>query len=671
MTATGRDPGKTRAKGKSARPTSADESLTVTVEPEPAPTKADRPPAPRSPTGGEEVLSNRDDGTGAAEKEKRPPPDWANFAPAPEPVPSRLAAPVARITRVLGHEWTLVVLGGLALSLVLNWKILAEPHSLPHGTVDSAVGAYLLAWGGHAVVRAPAGLWHVNAFFPAPFGFAYGDSMLGYAPLGLIGTGPDAAVLRYNLVFIAAQALAFIGMYALTRQLGLGRVPAVLAGVALAVAPWRLAQAGQLSLLSTGGIALALAMLARGHGVRWRHPAGSTPRIRPGWAAAGWLVAAWQLSLGFGLGLVFAYVLGVTFAVGVLAWAVRSALSWGRTGRPVLPSGRLALADGLGLLAFAGAALLLAQPYRKLLALYPDARADAEAVGALSPPVRGLVTAPADSLLWGGSHATTRSHLDLPAELALLPGFALVALAVAGLLISVWSLRLRLALLAGVVVSAVLALGTHGPAGGRVGYLWLAEHVPGLAWVPAPGPLIVWTTMSLALLAAGGVAALVGRADEEAHHRGLPEPTPAARMALLLPVALVVLEGLGGTPHVAVPPAPPALAAVTAPYLVLPLDREVDALALLWSTDHFADVANGTGGWIRPTEVERTRIALQRFPDEASVSYLRGIGVRTVVVLPDRAVGTPLEQAATVPVESLGLNREVHPDAVIFRLAGQ
>ena len=66
-------------------------------------------------------------------------------------------------------------------------------------------------------------------------------------------------------------ALAFVGAYALVRQLGAGRIGAAVAGAAFAYAPWRLAQAGHLQVLSTGGIALALAMLARGHGWSLRH----------------------------------------------------------------------------------------------------------------------------------------------------------------------------------------------------------------------------------------------------------------------------------------------------------------------------------------------------------------------------------------------------------------
>src|SRR5207244_11185061 len=107
---------------------------------------------------------------------------------------------------------------------------------------------------------------------------------------GMIGVGPRAAVLRYNIMYVLVFAFAFVGAYALVRQLGANKAGAAVAGAAFAYAPWRLGQAGHMHVLSAGGIALALAMLARGHGYSLRH--GYRPeRVRPGWAFAGWPVA--------------------------------------------------------------------------------------------------------------------------------------------------------------------------------------------------------------------------------------------------------------------------------------------------------------------------------------------------------------------------------------------
>ena len=325
------------------------------------------------------------------------------------------------------------------------------------------------------------------------------------------------------------------------------------------------------------------------------------------------------------------------------------------------------LADGAGALLFAGVALMMAAPYLKVLELYPYAKRTVADVALFSPPLRGFFTAPPESLPWGSAHEGARALLSVPGEMDLLPGFVLYGLAAAGLVFSVWSLRVRLALLAGVVISVVLGMGTRGPGEGRFGYLILLENLPGFEGLRTPGRLVIWTTLLLGLLAAGGVCALVRRAGAAAQARGLPRPPALARAALLVPVALLVLEGLGTTPHVQVPAAPPTLSTVDAPYLVLPSDIIGDMHVMLWSTDRFAPVVNGGSGFV-PEELFRTRQEIQTFPDQASVDYLRDLGVKTVVVLLDRAVGTQWQNAATLPIDGLGITRDIRPDAVVFHL---
>jgi hypothetical protein len=563
--------------------------------------------------------------------------------------------------RRINREWAIAVAAAIVLAVILNWGSLADPaHTLPQDVGDPALVSYLVAWDGHALLHDPANLWQLNAFYPARYGLAYSDSLLGYAPLAFVGTGPTAAVLRYNLIYIAAMALTLFGGFALARQLGVGRVGAIVAGVAVAMAPWRLAQAGHLQILSEGGLLLALAMLARGHDIRWRRPTGAPtlyPKTyRPGWALAGWLVATWQLTIGFGLGLVFAYVLLGAVVVGGIVW-------WARR-RPVAPR-RLLIADGVGGVVFAGIGALLARPYLKVLDLYPYERRDAAWIALYSPPLRGLFTAPHESGIWGGLQASTVKTLSVPGEMTLLPGFMLYALALLGLFVSVWSMRVRLALLAATVVTMVLVLGTNGPADGRLGYLLLL-NLPGFSGVRTPGRLIVWTTLLLALLAAGGVGALVERLGRLAEGTGLRNAAAWTQVALLLPAALILVEGLGATPHAPVPGAPAVLSRVEAPYLVLPSNYFIDGLVMLWSTDRFAPMVNGNSG-VTPTELTRTRDQVERFPSADSVAHLRELGVRTVVVYPAlMPPGSP--DPATSPIDGLGITRTVADDAVVFRL---
>lgn len=195
-----------------------------------------------------------------AEDEARPeepeaelPPEedpWAAFAPVPERVPGRLRRAATRLGRGLGHEWTLAVLGALALAVLMTWPALRYPaYTLPQDLGDPTLVAWLLSWPGHILLTDPTQLWHGNGFFPERWSYAFTDSLLGYAPAGLLGDGPLAAVVRYNVIYVLAFALAFLGAYALVRQLGSDRIGAVVAGIAFAYAPWRLAQADRKSVV--------------------------------------------------------------------------------------------------------------------------------------------------------------------------------------------------------------------------------------------------------------------------------------------------------------------------------------------------------------------------------------------------------------------------------------
>jgi hypothetical protein len=599
-----------------------------------------------------------DAGEGAAE---RTPDPWGAFGPAPEEQPGRARRAVRAAGRVLVHEWTLASLASLLLAVAMTWPALGDPtRTIPQDYWDPTLQAWQMAWSGHILLTDPTQLFHSNTFYPEQWSFAFSDMLLGYAPFGMLGTGPQAAVLRYNVVFVLAHALAALGAYALARQVGAGRIGAAVAGVGYAYAPWLLSQAGHLHVISNGGIPLSLAMLARGHGWSLRH--GYRPeRRRWGWALAGWLVASWQISLGFGIGLPFAYILGLTVLVAAVAYTVKRIRSRAH------PFGwRLLVTDVVGGSVFAATGALLSIPFFKVAELHPYAKRSVAEVEAFSPPFSGFFVAPGESRIWGELHAPARALLPWPAEMTLLPGFVLYGLAAAGLVVSVWTLRQRLLLLAGVLVTGVLAMGTRF-FGGTWTYLLLFENLPGWDGLRTPSRLTLWTTLLLGLLAAGAVSAFCQRAREVAAQRIPPWPGPWLRLATLLPLLLVLIEGLNVTPHPVVPPQPAALRAVEGPLLVLPSDQGVDQNVMLWSTSRFQPVVNGGSGFT-PQRLTQTREVAQSFPDQASVDYLRGLGVRTVVVLRDRIAGTPLESTVDLPVDGLGVRREQVGDTLVFHL---
>lgn len=536
--------------------------------------------------------------------------------------------------------------------------------SVPGHARDPELLSWVLAWPAHALTSADR-LWDANIFAPSPNSFAFTDALLGYLPFGLVGEGPVATVVRYNVVLLFAFALAFAGTWVLVRQLGLGRAAALVAATAFAFNPWRLSQLNHLQILSSGGIPLALAMLARGHGVHLRTGRGP---VRPGWALAGWATATWHLSLGFGLGLQLAYLLAICTAVA----GARMLLSAQRgRGWPVR---RLLAANAVGLALFLGSGAALAQPYLQAVEDHPHARRSIGEIQFWSPTASSLLIAPESSWLWGRYTADRRNDVQGINEKALLPGLVVTALAVVGLVLrGPWSRR-RTALLAGsVVVLVAVALGTNGPFGGRL-FLIVYEHFPGYQGIRTPGRLVTSAWLGLALLAAHGVSALVRELTTRKSGRltGLRDAAASRTLALGLSSALAagaLLEGLDTVPQTTVRPAPSvALAELPQPLMVLPSEDEFDEQVMRWSTAGFPRVVNGVSGF--PTlEQTELRDAAARLPDPAALDRLRRSGVRTLVLLNELLPGSRYANAAHL--QGLpGVVVELRGDVTVVHLDG-
>ncbi|NUR74173.1 MAG: hypothetical protein HOU81_25470 [Hamadaea sp.] len=545
------------------------------------------------------------------------------------------------------REWLWAVLGSLLGAAALTWPTLRDPsRTIPADIWDPTLQSWQMAWSGHSLKTDPGALWDANAFYPDSYSYAFSDTLLGYVPAGLIGSGPSDAILRYNIMFVLAHALALAGGYFLARQLGSRVSGALVVALASASAPWRWAQAGHLHVLSTGGIALALAMLARGHGFTLRR--GWQPQeARPGWAVAGWLVAAWQITLGFGIGLPFAYVLVVL----VIAALV---LLWRRRRAGFRMPRRLVISDLVGGAAFAVTTIAMAIPYLKVVEQHPYAERTVTDLRSYSSPIQGFITAPAQSWLWGDLHTGLRDSMTTPSETSLLPGFALYALAIAGLFVSAWPKRKRVVLLAVALGGIVLSMGTKLLWG--AGYLPLYYALPGWNAIRTPGRLILWTTLALALLSAGFVSELARRVPRK------------AAVVLLVPALLVGLEGLQRLDFPVVPAAPPSVVSLRGPALVLPSSQRLDENIMLWTTGDFPRIVNGGSGFT-PRTLEEIRVLAEHFPDAASVDRLRELGVREVVVLKQYAPGTPYANSLTATGEGLGISRTDRPDAVVFTLS--
>lgn len=578
-------------------------------------------------------------------------------AAGPEPLPAH-AAPLPQPARTLLSRPLRE--GLLALSLGLLLAVIARrpqdlANTVPGDARDPLLVSWVLAWPAHALTSADR-FWDGNVLAPLSNSFAFTDPLLAYLPLGLFGGGPAATVVRYNVALLLAAALAFAGTWLLVRQLGLSRAAALVAATAFAFSPWRVSQLNHLQILSSGGVPLALAMLARGHGVGVRLAA---RQVRPGWAFAGWVVAACQLSVGFGLGLQFGYLLGLlSLGGGLLALRRR------RQGRG-WPDRRLLGADALGMALFLSVGALLALPLFEAVEQHPEARRALSEVSFYSPTASAFVTAPADSLLWGRYSAGDREGVGGINEKALFPGLAVTVLAAAGLLGGPWSRRRVTLLAAGVVVGALLAMGTSGPAGGRWTYLLLYEYGPGWQGVRTPSRVVTTAWLGLALLAAHGVTVLTRLM------LGLTrgDPRTAAVAVSLVVAPLAFAEGLDTAAQTVVRPVPSVrLASLAPPVMVLPSEDSFDQDVMRWSTDGFPRVVNGVSGFT-PRALEDLRQAAARLPDRAAVEQLRQAGVATLLVLPELLGGTRYERIDLAGLGAVpGVVVEQRGEAVVVQL---
>ncbi len=558
--------------------------------------------------------------------------------------------PAAALSR---RDVLLAAAGGLVLPPLLFWPLLRELGSaVPKDVGDPLPQAWQLAWGGHALRSQPLDLFQSNQFFPGRNTLAYSDSLLGYAPAGLLGSGPGDAVLRYDVLFLLAPALAFAATFLLARQLGLGRSGAAVAGVAFGFSPYRLEQFNHLHVLSSGGIPLALLLLLRGHG-----------RGDPRTVFAGWAVTAWQLTLGFSLGLLLVYLIG-----GIWLWLL---VEWLRDGRPALTRSTLT-GHVAGLSLLAGTAFLVAQPYLAVVEEFPEARRTLADTARFSGPlVWSYLSAAEESTLWGPLTSGARQHLTFASEQTLFPGLTVVLLGLSGLL---WrraplDRRLRVFLAVAVTACAAFALGTAAEGARSFSpYRLLYELAPGFQAVRVPGRITTLTTLGLSVLAGCGAQRWAGAVAAR-----WPRLAPWAAAGL---VGLVLFEGSSlrtqdedpgsfRTPIVEAPPV--SFADVKGPALHLPAEPEDNRRYLLWSTDGFEDMANGRSSLVPQRFLDLVEGAAT-FPDRESVARVRAFGLCTVALHRAHLAGTPWQAWQDRSIQGLGIRRTVWEDLVVYDL---
>ncbi len=581
--------------------------------------------------------------------------------------PSTTTAPTARreawrpSPRLTRAEILWAILAGVVLAVLTSWPLVLHmgSHIAPDNG-DPVRTAWQIAWVGHAMLHDPLHLFDSNAFDPHPLSLAFSDSLLGYGPAAFFGSGTIAALVRYNLIFLFIWSLCFVGGYLLARELGLRKLAAGAAAAAFAYAPYRVTEAGHFQVISSGGIALALFLLLRGY-----------RRSSRGLVIAGWLVAAWQISLGFTLGLQFAYMMAVL--------AVLAAFYWWRAGRSALPRA-FVLVTVLGVLLVGAVTAYEARPYLKVAADYPTAKRTIKEVENYSSGPAAWVSASSENRVWGSVTAGARAHVHSKNEDVFFPGGLILLLALNGLAAPIFTRRLRIGLAAGIVVVAVLACGL-GLTGAGYPYRLLYDYAPGWDGVRVPGRIFTLATLFLALLAGAGAQLLAGRLGAllaGPRPRRLSAATLSACVGVVLAVGIVG-EGAGHLGHPVVPQPARAEVGLPGPRLDLPTDGTLDRIWQYFSTDGFYKIPIGNSTFDIPA-VDDLRGGMSGFPDKASIEKLRYYGIRTVVL----HLTTPKElppqhgldfaeppnplAAAAKPVAGLGVTRRRVGSLVIYEI---
>jgi hypothetical protein len=614
-----------------------------------------------------------------------------------------------------------VILAGVLLAVVTSWPLVLHlPSRIAPDLGDPVRTAWQIAWVGHAMLHDPLHLFDSNAFYPHPLSLAFSDSLLGYGPTAFFGHGTVAALVRYNLLFLWIWSLCFVGAYLLARELGLRWIGAAVTAAAFAYADYRVTEAGHFQVISSGGLALGMFLLLRGYR-RDRPEVGQRKLV-----LAGWLVSAWQVSLGFTLGLQYTYLL-LLLALLVLAhwWFghLTPGPAWGSseqrgtgdspvasppgatpaspsdtpqpsaasqpsangatispparrfTRGPLIPR-RLLAVTLIGIAVLGVVAVYQARPYLKVANEYPTAKRTIKEVETYSAGPAAWLAASSENRVWGSVTSGMRAKVHSKNESVFFPGGLVLVLALIGLAAgSIYTRRLRLGLAIGILTCSILALG-FGLTGAGYPYRLLFDYAPGWDGVRVPGRIFTLATLLYALLAGAGAQLLAGFAGAwGARHsvRALP-----GIVGLVLVIALVG-EGAGHLGHPVVPQPAKAEIGLPGPVLDLPTDGALDRIWQYFSTDGFYKIPVGESTFDIPA-VDDLRGGMNGFPDRASVEKLRYYGIKTVVLHTVIPKGLPPEQgwvfaeppdpaaAAKKPVVGLGITKRQVGSIVIYEI---
>src|SRR3954471_23917180 len=107
------------------------------------------------------------------------------------------------------REVIVAALGSALAALAMHWPLpLHLGRDVPRDLGDPLPQAWQVAWGGHALLHQPLDFLQANIFYPLKNSLVFSDALAGDAQSGIVGSGAHAAVVRYDVLFLLAYALA-------------------------------------------------------------------------------------------------------------------------------------------------------------------------------------------------------------------------------------------------------------------------------------------------------------------------------------------------------------------------------------------------------------------------------------------------------------------------------
>ena len=520
--------------------------------------------------------------------------------------PRRDERPVARIAT----KPALVCLAIFAaLTVIETWPLASSPaHLSRNDNPDTMLNEWAIAWVAHELPRHPLHLFDANMFYPEHNTLALSESMIVQSvmalPLFAAGATP---VLAYNIVLLAGFTLTGWAACVLVASWTEDWIAGIAAGMLAAFNAHTLTRLPHLQAQHVEFLPLALLAL-------------DALMRRPTWKRAVLLAVCFILQA-----LTSVYLLVFTAVALAVGFIVRPE-DWLRRGGEAFV--KVAAASALAVVALAPFLL----PYWQLRGA-GLARSLDEA-GYFAAGLGDYVTNAARLHTWmaGGSSA-------------LFPGFAASALALVAIVsgTAFRDARARMCLAFG----ACGVLLSFGPAVAP-GYEFFSTTIPLFQGIRASSRFGYLGIFAIAILAGYGVT-IIRRAL-----RATPTGARAVSALVLLAIfADAVAAPLSYEPFDAVAPiyALPARdpSAIVAELPMAPPESQFrDAAALLHSTAHWRPLVNGYSGQTPPGYVRRY-IAMNHFPDRASVAALQDAGVNTLFVHTDQYDAAALATIATTP----------------------